>query len=305
MQTIAKDGSMSRALKNLYMFLKSIILGKEKLLQKNFPQITRRLSFFNKIVLWIPANYEKQSWKIKIPLLGIATLFLLLKLKSYYQKYIFPHIEPITSGSVPQYNKIQSLVFFDILVCIGMAFVVAVLVAMIFGKPDRPGRLLSVFRNHPLITLIVFTYLLNIFLLSAPKTLADIFVDFAFETGSIFNLEGVHPLYKQAANISALCIGLSVADIAFRPGTARFWVYPILLAPQYPLLWWNALSWLFPSRYWWIWRPVLAVASCITLLLVFPSAQPIRDDTKDEWCKPAITKPAKQELPCSCCHLLQ
>ena len=259
---------------------------------------TNRFDLLKRIFFWNPDNFSRLNWKFRLPVLILITVLVLLKLKKYYEQYLYPHIVPVISGTLPDMNKIQSLVFFDILVCIGIAVSIAVLLGLAFGRPDRPGRLLWVFRNHPFITFAVFTCLLSFFLRGAPKLLPAVFMNLDFETYPVFDFSDIHPMYLYAAGISAVCIGLSIADIAFKPGVSRVWAYLFLLLPQFPLLWWNALSWMFPSRYWAFWRPVLAVASCLTPLLVFPVTQPIRSDIRDEGCKPVVTRPAKQQLPC-------
>lgn len=270
-----------------------------KAIKGSAPRTYNFLVRVKKSARYFPDHFRSMRWPYRFAVLLLVSLWLVQKSDAFIRKILTPLFKQIGSPDLSDYNKIQSLVFFDLLVCIIIAAAVLFLASLIFGRPDHPGRLLLFFRNRPYLAVLILPVLV-LFMISAPKTLGDLLLTFSWATSPFKNMEAVHPVYYHAAKTAAICVGLSVVDVAFRAGTTRYWAYLILFAPfsAYPLLWWNAVSWIFPSRYWVLWRPVLAAATCVVPVLVFPLAQPIRNDIVDEGHKPVRLGLAKQELSC-------
>lgn len=249
----------------------------------------------------IPLKFSQLRWRYRFLILALATAWLFLMSAGFYKKVLAPVITEILSGKTSFFYKINTLQYFDIAVCIALVLFVIAILALIFGRPDHPGRLLFFLKGRPVSTLILFTSVIGVVLSTTPKVVADLLLDMSWPVSPFEDIFCAHPRFIKESIILALCVGLSISDIAMKPGTARFWVLLLLVFPpmiRFPLLWWNCLAWLLPSRYWQFWRPILVLASCAVPLLIFPLAQPIRSDITGEDQKLVVYGPEKQRLGC-------
>lgn len=231
----------------------------------------------------VPALFASLKPRWKIFLFSGFTVYLFFRLFLFYRAVLLPKLNAFAAlfhkwGDV--FKKIDFLIHFDVLVLIGLSVGVVFVCALIFGRPEKPGRLLFCLKGRPVFAFIAGAIGFGAILILTPTLLANTLLSFYDEQTFLTAWHSLHPAYRNQALWLTLCLALSLSDIAAKPGVFRWWAYLILILPPmrvFPLLWWNALAGLFPSRYWTFWRPVLAFASCLVPILVLPQAQPIRE----------------------------
>lgn len=258
------------------------------------------LQLFPKVFQFLPKKVQASSLKVKIPILSAATALLSIKSWQYISHHLMPYIHQFQEGRLYENGKVLTILFIDLFFCVAGAMVTLFFLAQIFGRPGKPGKLLLFFRQRPIVTFAVFMPVLFFISVGAPKVIADFFLEMNSHPSPFDNPFGVHPLYYQEALMAAFCVALSIADLAVKPNVTRYWSYLFLLPVfnSFPLLWWNAFAWILPSRYWKIWRPVLAGLTCMIPLVVFPFSTPIREDIHFEATMPMIPGAQKQALDC-------
>jgi len=175
-----------------------------------------------------------------------------------------------------------SLISFDILFNILLALMLVCLLHILAGVPNRPGRILSPLRDRPILAFCFFTILCGAILTTAPAVFNSLLLNVRFcgtKSPSLFEtIRSIHPLYIKKAAVTAVCFGLSIADVVIpvkKYPLRRLVYFGLAAIPTCPLLWWNAVAGWMPSRYWQIWRLILLAATCLGIVVVFPQAQPI------------------------------
>ncbi len=252
-------------------------------------------------IFLIPNRFEKLGKTSKILILAGISVLLAMKTVAFFENKMAAYFQYSSPGVIDKVAKIQSVVFIDIAVCIAISLAVVFCVSIFGGGAKSPGSSVRVLNRKPYLVFPVYFSLFYIILVGAPVLLGNIFLEFSWKPKLFADIFSVHPLYKKEAFLTALCVSISLTDIGIRNNFPRFWSYVFLLPPfaNFPLLWWNALSWIFPARYWSIWKPPLLVLTCLPPLLVFPFAQPIRNDINSELDMPVSTDSKYQRLPVS------
>lgn len=246
------------------------------------PIFTARQWFRPAMIARTPQLFSSLPPIARFGVLSLATLLIASKGYQFYQTALAPKISQILAlrQSCSNYeDKIYTLIYFDILVCLALFLCLLFFVSLLAGEPNRPRKWWGKLRGHFFVTFVSTFLTLTALVVIVPTLLINLYMPFSGQTSIFNNISTIHPTYMKEALLTALCFALHFADINARAGVFRWWAFIVLLwAPMnyLPLLWWNALAGLFPSRYWRVWRPVLTFASVGLLLLVFPNAQQIR-----------------------------
>ncbi len=219
----------------------------------------------------------RQKWKVwqRGLLLLVITFYLILKIEKSIRDIFIPAINKGISAE----ENVQAnfLIYLDSLFYVLLILLVISVLAYWAGCPEGKRRLFLIRKGRPIWTFLIYTPLISSALILGPGLLS--------QGWSSTGLQGIlpHSYYISAAVITSFCFGLSFADIAAKPGAVRWWSLPFLLIPVsssvfFPLLWWNALTGWFPSRYWSIWRPVLLACTILMPILAYPVSQPFFRD---------------------------
>jgi len=190
-------------------------------------------------------------------------------------------------GFSAQFNLVNNLVFFDVFILVCMVAGGLLLLTLLSGRPDSEKRLFFVpfLRGRPIVIFLVFAPAFSAALVLTPRVLANLFL--YHDPGGTFMNPGPYVfwppwIYIRACLLTSVCLAASLADLAAKSATLRWWSLPFLfVSPQaapVSLLWWNAAAAWAPSRLWWLWRPVLALGTILLPILAFVQAQPIRRD---------------------------
>ncbi len=229
----------------------------------------------------LPTWFEHSSiFKRSIAVI-IAALLLTYKFYQFHQIVIAPKIRILLNTLSGTTNKsaVYNLIHFDTLLLVATILAIIAGIALLTGRPHRPGIIFRKLKGRSFLTFGIFAFLFSALLLGTPTIISNLLFTYYGEDGLLFKATTLHPAYIREALIAALCFSISFADITVRSGATRWWSYLFFLVPLFnvcPLLWWNGLAGLLPSRWWSAVKPLFIAASCLTLGLTLPVAQPIR-----------------------------
>jgi hypothetical protein len=266
-------------------------IDEEKALDRYFKFARTGMEILGKLPSW----FENSSiFKRSIAVI-IAALLLTYKFCQFHQIVIAPKIRILlnTLSSTVNKSAVYNLVHFDTLLLVATSLVVITGIALLTGRPHRPGAIFGKLKGRSFLTFGIFAFLFSALLLGTPTIISNLLFTYYGEDGLLFKSATLHPAYIREALIVALCFSISFADITVRSGATRWWSYLFFLVPicnVCPLLWWNGLAGLLPSRWWSTVKPLFIAASCLSLGLVLPVAQPIRQGF------PVYSAPSQQTL---------
>ncbi len=191
-----------------------------------------------------------------------------------------------------QFNRVNNLIFFDVLVLVALVSGGLFLLSLLTGRPpvDRTVEgagsrfFIPSLRGRPWLTFFIFAPLIALVLWSTPSWIANHVLYYDVHGVSMISFgqppDWPNAHYVRAALLTAVCLAASFADLAASSATVHWWLLPLLFVPPslapVSLLWWNVAAQWAPSRLWSLWRPVFAAGTCLLPLLVFVERQPIR-----------------------------
>ena len=218
--------------------------------------------------------------------LPVYAIYLEYKRLSQYPATLF------TFNSQPNIST-NVLAHFDTFIVIALCCFLAFLFSILAGRPEKPTFVSRKFKNHPILLFFSVTIFFSLMLNFAPTALSEVVMaNYSSKEFSSLKLS-TNVLFIKEATMAAVCVGISLMDIVLKPKVPRLVPFILILVYNlgyFPLLCWNFLARFLPSKYWALWRPVLAFATCVAPMVIFPGEPPLTH-------KPtARITPAKQVL---------
>ena len=215
------------------------------------------------------------SFSFRLPLLLAITVWLLFRCFLLIKSLANPIRELL--GQPPEELQAYALIYVDFLITVSCVMIVVFVFAIMAGRPNENRRFPLIRQGRPLLAFFIYTPIFAFIMILLPGLIYK-----GVTVNEMDWLDAIVPnaIYLKAAIYASLCFGLSIADIAARPGVTRWWSLPFLIlitsfTTRFPLMWWNAVAGWFPSRLWLLWRPVLTAMMCLIPIFSYPLAQPI------------------------------
>ncbi len=206
-----------------------------------------------------------------------AGLLLTLKCGLFYHQVIAVRIAEYRQLTAR--NVLNSIFFFDFAIIIALStlavFISVILVAWLMRRNVFPRRI----KDHPWVVFAAGSLASTGFMIGIPWLIARFGMSFFSNHLLRESASFLHPLYLRQSVILSACVGLYFADVVARSKFPRwislaFFLLPFSFAQPFALLWWNALDRFAPSKAWVPLRPILAAATVILPLSLYPLAQP-------------------------------
>lgn len=161
-------------------------------------------------------------------------------------------------------EQIYNLVYFDWTAFIILVYACLIILILLFWRPVKSGK-----ESKKIKGLSVWAFLIAILALSyctllLPFTLFKIGKPFILDIAPVIQKQ----LFVRQSFVLAFFLSIGLAD-CFLGQIKRSWLKIIYLFVPFPLLWWNLVRDLFPSRYWTLWKAPLAVVSFAPAFLAF------------------------------------
>lgn len=226
-----------------------------------------------------PDNFSRRK-----PLLRYFLLFFVNLVIPIHLFLLFKNIlSEISKTNFMQ--QIACLMYWDILIFLIAISGALYFLVMITGRSKFTMKKRGFPSGKFILVFFFFLSGISALFIFAPNFLFDVFFFHESKIRPGRNLFSQLPgsKYLFIALVTGICIGF---DRANRTGKGRssYWLtLPFLLIPLpmfnlFPLLWWHAGNFFFPSKIWKLWRPILVLISCFLPVLYYPISQPIRPD---------------------------
>ena len=213
-------------------------------------------------------KWRDARWYVRLPLLLVVLAWLVFRSTQFLQTILTPAIEAFAEPYSEVYGN--TLVYFDFFVTLGLVAAVVVLLSLFAGR-------ISVFGSG-IVTFIISGALFFCGFVLLPEWLSGPYVTALKPPGFVWPKPG----YIDAAVVAAFGFALTFGDGAARPTSIRWWTLPFLFVvgsrwTAIPILWWSAVAWWLPSRFWGILRPILAGLTCLLPVAAFFVGETIVD----------------------------
>jgi len=172
---------------------------------------------------------------------------------------------------------IYNFAYYDWLLYIFLGTFLLFVFSVFLPLPGKDSRYSKISKWLPTLGFLAFFAISFLALIYIPFLLFKAGNPFVKDAAPLFDKE----LYLKSAAALSLILGVHAADCFFQYQKTRWWYFLFLINMAFPILWWNVMAGLFPSRLWKIWRLPLLGISCLMPILYFLSQPQLIGDKKD------------------------
>ena len=216
---------------------------------------------------------------LRFLLLSLANVLILVHLYLLLKKIL-------TGISDSNYmQQMACLMYWDILIFLVCISGVIFLATLIIGR-TRAQRDFAGFPSMKFVSVFfLVAFAVSAIFVLAPNFLFDAFFFHESKIRPGRNLTSQLPgrQFLLATLVTGMSLGFDWANRAEKGRSLHWLLVPILIIPipffnLFPLMWWHAGNFLFKSKVWNLWRPILVMTNCFLPVLFYPISQPIRPD---------------------------